>query len=110
MQIDLSSIDEKLFAAVRAIAETVRAAGGRALMVGGAVRDLMRGEKVKDIDLEVFGIGPENLKEVLSENLPTKVVRIGMVDSFGQSGTPKELLKYYGIDAEGIVNRILDIK
>lgn len=68
MQIDLSSIDEKLFAAVRAIAETVRAAGGRALMVGGAVRDLMRGEKVKDIDLEVFGIGPENLKEVLSEN------------------------------------------
>ena len=66
MQLDLSSIDEKLLAAVRAISETVRAAGGRALMVGGAVRDLMRGEKVKDVDIEVFGIGPEKLKEALS--------------------------------------------
>ena len=37
-------------------------------MVGGAVRDLMRGEKVKDIDLEVFGIGPEALKNALSKN------------------------------------------
>ena len=68
MQIDLSSIDEKLLDAVRAIAKTVRSNGGRALMVGGAVRDLMRGEKVKDIDLEVFGIGPEALKDALSKN------------------------------------------
>ena len=68
MQIDLSSIDEKLLDAVSAIAKTVRSNGGRALMVGGAVRDLMRGEKVKDIDLEVFGIGPEALKDALSKN------------------------------------------
>ena len=58
----------------------------------------------------IYGGLGSAVAEVLSENLPTKVVRIGMVDSFGQSGTPKELLKYYGIDAEGIVNRILDIK
>ena len=48
--------------------------------------------------------------EVLSEYYPTKVVRIGMNDTFGQSGTPKELLRYYGLDAEGIVNRIQETK
>ena len=48
--------------------------------------------------------------EVLSENSPHKVVRIGINDSFGQSGTPKELLKYYKLDAEGIANRIIEIK
>ena len=48
--------------------------------------------------------------EILSENLPTKVLRIGMQDEFGQSGTPKELLRHYGLDAEGIVNRIIDRK
>lgn len=44
--------------------------------------------------------------EVLSEKCPSRVLRIGMQDSFGQSGTPKELLKYYGLDAEGIAVKI----
>lgn len=44
--------------------------------------------------------------EILSETLPTRLVRIGMNDEFGQSGTPKELLKHYKLDAEGIANRI----
>ena len=48
--------------------------------------------------------------ECLSENSPHKVIRIGVNDEFGQSGTPKELLKCYGIDAESIANRILEIK
>lgn len=46
--------------------------------------------------------------ETLSEKYPTRVLRIGMNDTFGQSGTPKELLKYYGLDAESVVNRILE--
>ena len=46
--------------------------------------------------------------EVLSENLPTKVLRIGMNDCFGQSGTPKDLLKFYGLDAESVVDRIVE--
>lgn len=48
--------------------------------------------------------------EVLSEKCPTKVLRIGTKDVFGQSGTPKELLKFYGLDAESIANRILEAK
>jgi transketolase len=46
--------------------------------------------------------------EVLSENLPTKVLRIGVNDVFGQSGTSEELLKYYGLDAKGIASRIAE--
>lgn len=46
--------------------------------------------------------------EILSENLPTKTLRIGVVDKFGQSGTPNELLKHYKLDAESIANRILE--
>lgn len=47
--------------------------------------------------------------ETLSEKCPTKVLRLGTNDVFGQSGTPKELLKYYGLDAESVVNRIIEI-
>ena len=45
--------------------------------------------------------------EVLSENYPINVIRIGINDEFGQSGTPNELLKYYRLDAESVVNRIM---
>ena len=47
--------------------------------------------------------------EALGERCPTRVVRIGMNDTFGQSGTPKDLLKHYGLDSEGVVNRIVEV-
>ncbi len=47
--------------------------------------------------------------EVLSENNPQKVVRIGVNDCFGQSGTPDELLKYYGLDAKSIANKVIEL-
>ena len=58
----------------------------------------------------IYGGLGSAVAEVLSENLPTKVIRIGMNDEFGQSGTPEELLKHYKLDAEGIVDRILSVK
>ena len=42
--------------APRAIATAVRDAGGRALFVGGCVRDRLMGRDSKDIDIEVFGM------------------------------------------------------
>lgn len=41
--------------------------------------------------------------EVLSEQAPTPLVRIGVNDEFGRSGPAKELLKLYGLDADHIV-------
>lgn len=48
--------------------------------------------------------------ETLSENYPTKVVRIGTNDCFGESGTASELLKKFGLDADSIVKKIVEIK
>ncbi len=48
--------------------------------------------------------------ETLSENAPHQVLRIGINDTFGQSGTPNELLKHYGLDAESIANKVIELK
>ena len=47
------------------LAEAVRDAGGRALLVGGCVRDELMGTKPKDWDVEVYGIEPARLRELL---------------------------------------------
>ena len=41
--------------------------------------------------------------EVLSEEYPTKVERMGIKDTFGTSGRAEELLKYFGIDSKAII-------
>ena len=46
--------------------------------------------------------------EVLSEKCPTKLTRIGVKDTFGESGPAVELLHKYKLDAEGIVEQITD--
>src|SRR3977135_596018 len=49
----------------RQIAELVRGAGGRALIVGGWVRDRLMGRDSKDIDIEAYGVTSERLPETL---------------------------------------------
>ncbi|NMM62262.1 transketolase family protein [Clostridium sp. P21] len=44
--------------------------------------------------------------EVLSENIPTPVVRVGIKDTFGESGKPAELLKAYGLTSDDIVKAV----
>lgn len=44
--------------------------------------------------------------EHLSAVHPTKIVRLGVQDQFGQSGTPDELLAHYGMDEETVVRTI----
>ena len=44
--------------------------------------------------------------EVLSENQPTKMMRIGMNDVFGESGPAKDLIAKYGLDAKSIYEKI----
>jgi transketolase len=48
--------------------------------------------------------------EVLGEKCPTKMIRMGMKDSFGESGEAGELLAKYGLDKEGIIKTIRKIK
>ena len=44
--------------------------------------------------------------EVLSEECPVKVKRIGMQDVFGESGSAADLVKKYGLDAEGVYKSV----
>ena len=62
---------------VRRLANAAAAEGGRALVVGGWVRDRLRGEPSKDIDIEVFGI--------TQDRLPSLLAPLGRVEAVGQS-------------------------
>lgn len=48
--------------------------------------------------------------QVLSRHLPTPVEMIGVNNSFGESGTPAELMKKYGLDAASIVKAVKRVR
>ena len=47
--------------------------------------------------------------EVLSENYPCLMKRIGVKDIYAESGKPDELYKKYGLDAESIAEGVMKI-
>lgn len=51
---------------------------------------------------KIGGLGGA-VAEYLSEVQPTKIIRIGVDDQFGQSGEPDELIAYYGMGVDDIV-------
>jgi tRNA nucleotidyltransferase (CCA-adding enzyme) len=68
---------------VIALAEAVRAEGGRALLVGGCVRDLLMDRESKDWDVEVYGLEPAKLRTLLD--------RFGSVNVVGEAFTVYKL-------------------
>lgn len=50
----------------------------------------------------IGGLGSA-ISEVLTDECPTKLIRIGIKDTFGKSGKAIELMKYFGITAEDLV-------
>jgi tRNA nucleotidyltransferase (CCA-adding enzyme) len=70
-----SHIPEK----VLELARQVQSIGGRALLVGGCVRDRLMGAQPKDWDVEVYGVEPVRLRELLE--------RHGRVDAVGEAFT-----------------------
>lgn len=53
----------------------------------------------------IGGLGSA-VAEVVSTNCPVRVLRVGIKDSFGESGKPAELLKAYGLTADDIVEAV----
>ena len=80
--------------AVREVARLVKSSGGRALLVGGCVRDELLGAKPKDFDVEVYGISPDRLQKVLSGSFRLDLVGA----SFG-------VLKLHGSEIDVAVPR-----
>jgi tRNA nucleotidyltransferase (CCA-adding enzyme) len=56
------------------VVNSVKDAGGRALVVGGWVRDRLMGRPSKDVDLEVYGLSAEQLRRVLAAFGPVNAV------------------------------------
>lgn len=75
--------------AVIEVAELVKSAGGRALLVGGCVRDRLLGGEPKDFDIEVYGLSPETLQKTLSRKFELDLVGV----SFG-------VIKLHGHDID----------
>ncbi len=61
------------------LAREVKAESGRAFLVGGCVRDQLMGAMPKDWDVEVYGIEPARLRELLEKH--------GRVDAVGEAFT-----------------------
>lgn len=53
----------------------------------------------------IGGLG-SSVCDVLSEQAPTKVLKIGINDTYGESGPATELVKKYGLDADSIYEKV----
>ncbi|MEJ7848565.1 MAG: HDIG domain-containing metalloprotein [Pyrinomonadaceae bacterium] len=61
---------------INALALKVGKHGGRAMLVGGCVRDELMGVEPKDWDVEVYGVETDRLKEILEELVADEGVRV----------------------------------
>jgi tRNA nucleotidyltransferase (CCA-adding enzyme) len=75
--------------ALRRVFEALRAANGRAYVVGGAVRDALLGLPVREYDVEVFGLPADRLREVLST--------FGSLNTVGEAFTVYKLTGLPGV-------------
>jgi transketolase len=48
--------------------------------------------------------------EILSESNPTPMRRVGTMDTFGESGEDKDLMVKYGLTANNIANKVLELR
>ena len=55
-------------------------------------------------DHSVIGGLGSAISEVLTENYPAKLIRLGINDTFGTSGKAEQLMEHYGITAKNIIN------
>ena len=75
----------------------------RELVVKSAMKT---GKVVTAEEHSVIGGLGSAVAEVLSEEAPTKMLRIGVNDVFGESGPAKELIAKYGLDGVGIYEKV----
>jgi transketolase len=78
---------------------TIKPFDGKAVMEFASNHDVLVTVEEHQIAGGLGGV----VAEYVSEYCPVKVVRLGIKDTFGQSGEPDELLSHYGLDIPSIV-------
>ena len=81
--------DARCRAAVQKIATLAAGEGGRALLVGGCVRDALLGRPIRDVDLEVLGVARDRLEARIREHFACSDV-----------GAAFPVLKLYGLEMD----------
>jgi len=74
---------------VASVVQKIDQQGGRAFLIGGAVRDLFLKREVKDLDIEVHGLSLEDLEKILKKHGPVSSVG----KAFG-------VLRLHGLDVD----------
>lgn len=74
------------------VCSAIQKAGGRALLVGGSVRDMLTGRLVKDFDLEVYGLAPEKVEQAIS--------KLGKISDVGKAFGILKLSLGQGLDID----------
>ncbi|MFC1618108.1 CCA tRNA nucleotidyltransferase [Patescibacteria group bacterium] len=82
---------------VAELAEKIKDAGGRAYIVGGFVRDYLLGEVSKDIDLEVYGLDLDKIKDTVQGS--------GKIDEVGRSYGVLKIFPGKGVDIDLVLPR-----
>ena len=77
-------------ASLRRVIDALAARGGRPFIVGGAVRDALLGLLAKDLDIEVFGLPADIVREVLAT--------FGHVNAVGEAFTVFKLSGLQGVE------------
>ncbi len=76
----------KAYEKVLEIVETVNENNGKALLVGGSIRDFIMGKISKDFDLEIYGLEPEKIKEILQQtNKISEVGQFGILKIYSEN-------------------------
>jgi tRNA nucleotidyltransferase (CCA-adding enzyme) len=83
-------VDLAIPVSLRRVIDALAARGGRPFVVGGAVRDALLGLPSKDLDLEVFGLPADTVRQVLAG--------FGPVNAVGEAFTVFKLSGLEGID------------
>lgn len=84
-------MDLQIPPALRKVIDALAARGGRPYVVGGAIRDALLGLPAKDLDVEVFGLEAEVVRETLAS--------FGPVNAVGEAFTVFKLSGLSGLDA-----------
>ena len=67
LEFESSKEVREIFEKMLEICEAIKEAGGLALLVGGTVRDEIRGSISRDFDVEVYGLEAEKIEEIVSK-------------------------------------------
>lgn len=72
----------------------------------GSVQKTGRAVTVEDAQI-AGGLGGA-VAELLGDEMPAPLCRLGMLDRYGESGAPLELIAHFGLDGAGIAEKVAD--